>query len=179
MLAIALYGAGVDEVLIVDGSRRPMPENALCVTNEHAALDAFCDRIAQIDPDVLTGWNLVDFDLSVLETIAMRVRHPLNLGRDPGTLRIRKAEGYFGSGNASIPGRLVLDGIDLLRGAFVRMDDYFAGRGFASGPAKERQWLAMSRIASAKSSTIIATILPPLPCMRAPMRGLLIKSSNT
>ncbi len=38
--------------------------------------------------------------------------------------RIRRAEGYFGSGSASIPGRLVLDGIDLLRGAFVRMDDY-------------------------------------------------------
>ena len=39
-------------------------------------------------------------------------------------MRIRKAEGYFGSGQATIPGRLVLDGIDLLRGAFVRMDDY-------------------------------------------------------
>ena len=39
-------------------------------------------------------------------------------------MRLRKAEGYFGSGQASIPGRLVLDGIDLLRGAFVRMDDY-------------------------------------------------------
>jgi DNA polymerase-2 len=37
---------------------------------------------------------------------------------------LRKAEGYFGSGQASIPGRLVLDGIDLLRGAFVRMDEY-------------------------------------------------------
>ena len=39
-------------------------------------------------------------------------------------MRLRKAEGYFGSGQATIPGRLVLDGIDLLRGAFVRMDDY-------------------------------------------------------
>ncbi|MGH8221367.1 MAG: DNA polymerase II, partial [Woeseiaceae bacterium] len=39
-------------------------------------------------------------------------------------LRLRKAEGYFGSGHASIPGRLALDGLDLLRGAFVRMDDY-------------------------------------------------------
>ena len=39
-------------------------------------------------------------------------------------MRIRKAEGYFGSGQARIPGRLVLDGIDLLRGAFIRMEDY-------------------------------------------------------
>ncbi|HEX7062758.1 MAG TPA: DNA polymerase domain-containing protein, partial [Woeseiaceae bacterium] len=33
-------------------------------------------------------------------------------------------EGWFGSGQATIPGRLVLDGIDLLRGAFIRMEDY-------------------------------------------------------
>lgn len=124
LLAIALYGTGIDEVLIVDGSQRTMPERAIGFTNECAVLDAFCDRVARIDPDVLTGWNIVDFDLSVLERIAIRVRHPLNLGRDKGALRIRKAETYFGSGNASIPGRLVLDGIDLLRGAFVRMDDY-------------------------------------------------------
>jgi DNA polymerase-2 len=60
----------------------------------------------------------------VLERIATRLRHPFQLGRDAGPLRIRKPEGYFGSGEASVPGRLVLDGIDLLRGAFVRMDDY-------------------------------------------------------
>src|SRR5690606_25556889 len=35
-----------------------------------------------------------------------------------------KPEGWFGSGQATIPGRLVLDGIDLLRGAFIRMEDY-------------------------------------------------------
>ena len=92
--------------------------------DEFAALDAFCERVRRFDPDVLTGWNIIDFDLTVLQRIAARVRHPFALGRDSGAIRIRKAEGYFGSGQASIPGRLVLDGIDLLRGAFVRMDDY-------------------------------------------------------
>jgi DNA polymerase-2 len=124
LLAIALYGTGVDEVLIVDGSARPMPERALRCQDERQALSEFCQRVAQYDPDVITGWNIVDFDLSVLQKIAERVRHPLPLGREVGALRIRKAEGYFGSGNATIPGRLVLDGIDLLRGAFVRMEDY-------------------------------------------------------
>lgn len=124
LLAVSLYGDGVDEVLIVDGSDRSMPEHATRCVNESAALDAFCSRVSQWDPDVLTGWNIIDFDLSVLARIAARLRHPLNLGRDPGAPRIRKADGYFGSGQATIPGRLVLDGIDLLRGAFVRMDDY-------------------------------------------------------
>jgi DNA polymerase-2 len=124
LLAISLYARGVDEVLIVDGSARPMPANATRCVDEASALEAFCERIRTLDPDVLTGWNLIDFDLTVLQRIAARVRHPFPLGREPGAIRIRKAEGYFGSGQAHIPGRLVLDGIDLLRGAFIRMDDY-------------------------------------------------------
>jgi DNA polymerase-2 len=124
LLAISMYAPGVDEVLIVDGSDRAMPDKATRCADEFAALDAFCDRVRRFDPDVLSGWNIIDFDLTVLQRIAERVRHPFSLGRDSGGIRIRKAEGYFGSGQASVPGRLVLDGIDLLRGAFIRMDDY-------------------------------------------------------
>jgi DNA polymerase-2 len=124
LLAISMYAADLDEVLIVDGSGREMPEKATRCVDERSALSAFCDRIRVFDPDVLTGWNTIDFDFTVLQRIASRLRHPFNLGRDVGALRIRKAERYFGSGQATIPGRLVLDGIDLLRGAFVRMEDY-------------------------------------------------------
>jgi DNA polymerase-2 len=124
LLAISLYAPGVDEVLIVDDGDRPMPEHAHRCADERAALDRFCARVKEWDPDVLTGWNVIDFDLSVLQRIAARLSHPFSLGREPGALRVSKAEGYFGSGRASIPGRVVLDGIDLLRGAFVRMDEY-------------------------------------------------------
>jgi len=124
LLAISLYAPGIDEVLIVDGTDRAMPQKATRYVDEFKALDAFCSRIKSFDADVLTGWNTIDFDLTVLQRIAARVRHPFNLGREPGAIRIRKPEGYFGSGQASVPGRIVLDGIDLLRGAFVRMDDY-------------------------------------------------------
>jgi DNA polymerase-2 len=124
LLAIALYAPGIDEVLIVDDTDRLMPERATRCADERAALDAFCARVRMIDPDILTGWNVIDFDLGVLQRIAARSNHPLVLGREPGAMRLRKAEGYFGSGQASIPGRVVLDGIDLLRGAFVRMDEY-------------------------------------------------------
>jgi len=124
LLAISLYAPGLDEVLIVDDGNRDMPEKSTRCESEFAALTVFCDRVRAADPDVLTGWNIVDFDLASLTRIASRVQHPFDLGRDAGPIRLRKPEGYFGSGQASIPGRLVLDGIDLLRGAFVRMDDY-------------------------------------------------------
>jgi len=66
LLAISMYAQDstdsvmIDEVLIVDGSDRPMPERATRCVNEFAALDAFCDRLRAFDPDVLTGWNIVD-----------------------------------------------------------------------------------------------------------------------
>jgi DNA polymerase-2 len=124
LLAISLYAPNIDEVLIVDCGDRTMPDRATHCVDERAALDAFCARVRDYDPDVIIGWNVIDFDLTVLQRIAVRLNHPFPLGREAGAIRLRKAEGYFGSGQAFIPGRLVLDGIDLLRGAFVRMDEY-------------------------------------------------------
>jgi DNA polymerase-2 len=129
LLAIALYGRDpqgglIDEVLVWDPRGRQMPEHAIGFADERTLLAAFCERVRDIDPDVLTGWNVIDFDLSVLSRVAARVRHPFLLGRDNTALRIRPARGYFGSGQAQITGRLVLDGIDLIRGAFLRFDEY-------------------------------------------------------
>ena len=128
LLAIAIYaivrGQAIDEVYVVDQRGRAMPEGAIGCASEAAALDAFSARVRELDPDVLTGWNVIDFDLAVLLRVARRLKRPFEIGRDAGASRTRPARGYFGSGQASVPGRLVLDGIDLLRGAFVRMDDY-------------------------------------------------------
>ena len=124
LLAISLYGCGADEVHVVDPRKRPMPPRAIGHRTEAAALEAFCQRVRGLDADVLTGWNIIDFDLSVLAKVAARTKATFHLGRWPGAPRLRPATGYFGSSRADIPGRLVLDGIALLRGAFVRMDDY-------------------------------------------------------
>ena len=128
LLAIAVFARCgekvVDEVYIVDEAGRPMPPRAIACPSEAAAVDAFVARVQALDPDVLTGWNVIDFDLRVLGQVAKRVQRPFALGRDAGDVRIRPARGYFGSGQASVPGRLVLDGMDLVRGAFLRVDDY-------------------------------------------------------
>jgi DNA polymerase-2 len=124
LLAISLYGLGMDEVLVVDPAGRPMPERAVGLRSERAVLEVFAERVSACDPDVLTGWNVIEFDLAVLARIAARVRLPLRLGRDDAVLRVRTAQRPFGTASAAVSGRLVLDGIELLRGAFVRQDDY-------------------------------------------------------
>ncbi len=124
LLAIAYFGLGRDEVVVVDPKARQMPDQAIGVPTEKDALHHFAELVQALDVDILTGWNVVDFDLTVLANIASKVRYDLQLGRDRGKMRIRPAQGYFGSGSAMIPGRIVLDGMDLVRGAFVRVDDY-------------------------------------------------------
>ena len=124
VLAIALYGSGADEVLLLHRRPEPPPAGAIAFRDERSLLQAFMQRVCELDPDVLTGWNVIDFDLAVLEKIAQRCRLTMSLGRGPGALRIRSGESYFQRSEAHIPGRLVLDGIALLQGAFVRMDEY-------------------------------------------------------
>lgn len=124
LLAISMFGPEVDEVLVVDPRQRQVPGRARSFPTEKEAMLAFLDRLREIDPDVLTGWNVIDFDLTVLSRIADKHHLSFEPGRESGRLSIRPARGYFGSGQAFIPGRLVLDGIDLLRGAFIRMEDF-------------------------------------------------------
>jgi DNA polymerase-2 len=124
LLSVALHGGGVSEVLLLTPEGWSCPEGARAFPSERTLLAGFAQRVRELDPDVLVGWNVVDFDLSVLARLAERARVPLELGRGPGGLRIRGADGLRAAAQASVPGRVVLDGIQLLRGAFVRMDDY-------------------------------------------------------
>jgi len=122
LLAVGLHGCGASEVLLLTPPGRGCPDGARPFPTEKDLLAGFSSRVRELDPDVLTGWNVVDFDLAVLDRLAPRHGVPLELGRGPGILRLR-AEGS-GRRQATIPGRVVLDGIHLLRGAFIRMEDY-------------------------------------------------------
>lgn len=124
LLSIALHGCGTSEVLLVAPAGTRCPEGAFAWASEAGLLEAFCRRVRALDPDVLLGWNVIDFDLHVLERVAARMGAPLELGRGPGRLQVHTQRGPWGTARASIPGRVVLDGIQLLRGAFVRMEEY-------------------------------------------------------
>lgn len=123
LLSIALHGCGAAEVLLLT----PPGQDAAGATpfpTEKGLLLGFCRRVRELDPDVLTGWNVVDFDLALLDRLARHAGFELELGRGPGPLRLRADASSPGRHRATVPGRIVLDGIQLLRGAFVRTQDY-------------------------------------------------------
>jgi DNA polymerase-2 len=152
LLSIALTGCGASEVLLYSPAGYSRPAGAVSFAGEKELLEAFLRRVIELDPDILTGWNVVDFDLAALSRIAERLGVRLALGRGPEPLRLRKSNFARAPNQALIPGRIVLDGIELLRGAFVRLESYslesasreILGHGKTySGPDRPREILRM------------------------------------
>ena len=121
ILSVALVGAGADEVHVL--SAAPI-EGALVHPDEASLVRAFVARVRELDPDVLTGWNVVDFDFDVLIARARSLGIPLELGRAPGPVAIAQDASFTRQRRAEIPGRIVLDGIGLARDAFIQLDDF-------------------------------------------------------
>ena len=80
-------------------------------------LSVFLHWLQAYDPDILIGWNIVQFDLWVLEQIAKREQVPWLLGRHKHACQWRQEEGEAGRRFVVIPGRQALDGIELLKAA--------------------------------------------------------------
>ena len=124
LLSIALHGCGADEVVLLTPEGMDCPPGAIACPDEATLIARFAQKVRKLDPDVLTGWNVVDFDLATLVRIAEAHRVRLDLGRGPGPVRIRETVRGRGDSRAEVPGRLVLDGMALVRGAFLRFDSY-------------------------------------------------------
>jgi len=121
LYSIALYAPPIERVLIV--SERSVA-GAESLPTEKTCLNRFLAWVEEIDPDVITGWSVVDFDLAVLQRLCHKHGLRCALGRSASELDIRR-EGTMGrDSRAAMDGRVVLDGLALLRGAFIRLEDY-------------------------------------------------------
>ncbi|MDX1644665.1 MAG: DNA polymerase II, partial [Thermoanaerobaculia bacterium] len=124
LLSIALVGCGAAEVLLFTPKDLEAPDEAVAVDSQEELIESFARRVRELDPDVLTGWNIVEFDFPVLMRRAEALGVPLDLGRGRGAVRRRRGSSRQQSSQVSVPGRAVLDGLALLHGAFIRMEEY-------------------------------------------------------
>ena len=89
-----------------------------------ACLQQFLHWLAEIDPDVIIGWHVVQFDLWVLQQLCDRWQVPFTLGRQGQIPHWREDSQSPERHYAQVAGRVVLDGIELLRTAFYRFDSF-------------------------------------------------------
>ncbi|MBX7194336.1 MAG: DNA polymerase II [Sandaracinaceae bacterium] len=93
------------------------------VPDERALCQTLLDRIALLDPDVIVGWNVIEFDLTVLEERCRVLGVPFVMGRNAEPARILPGDRGQVS-VARIPGRVVLDGIATLKNATWSFERY-------------------------------------------------------
>ena len=122
VLSVGLWGAGAKEVLLLTPPGYSRPRGALCCENEAELLKLLCERLRAIDPDVIVGWNVADFDFDVLLRRAQVLGVSFDVGRAAGETRLRRGRGMRMATQVLIPGRVVLDGPALILGSSMRME---------------------------------------------------------
>jgi DNA polymerase-2 len=119
LYSIALEGCGQRQVYMLgppNGCDDLLDFNLEYCDNRSEMLEQLNRWLERHDPDVIIGWNLVQFDLRVLQQHADRYRVPLRFGRDGSAMEWREhgsRQHFF----AAAAGRLMIDGIEALKSA--------------------------------------------------------------
>ncbi|MCX3880614.1 hypothetical protein NAH03_24490, partial [Stenotrophomonas maltophilia] len=127
LYCIGLEGCGQRVVYMLGPEPETPPDvdfELVFIASRPLLLEKLNAWFAEHDPDVLIGWNVVQFDLRVLQKHAERYRIPLRLGRGNSELEWREHGFKNGVFFAQANGRLIIDGIDALKSAFWNFSSF-------------------------------------------------------
>lgn len=118
LFSIGLYGEnGYSKVLMIGAepnqTQVQQPTYIEWVRDEISLLQYLEAAICDYDPDVIIGWNVVDFDFVVLAKRAESLGCQLKLGRGASNMRYRPDAMQA----VTLAGRALLDGIKVLKNA--------------------------------------------------------------
>lgn len=117
MVSTGRWGAIAEEIHLVG----PALSDARMIShdNEQRLLETVVGRISEIDPDIITGWNVIDFDFSIISSRLAYYRIPFHIARSNEPAQFlpagRDNSGRRQNAGVSCQGRQVLDGLRLLR----------------------------------------------------------------
>jgi len=115
LFSIAFVTSKTNRVLMIGEGEDS--EKIEYVADEKALLKRWIEWVTRIDPDVLIGWNVINFDLRLLQKKSQLLGLPLAIGRKATLPVWRQSQMDSNQHFVLIPGRVVLDGIDTLRSA--------------------------------------------------------------
>lgn len=116
-VGLATLDSSVSEVLMIGEQQPDCETKILWFDDEKSLLLGLCTRIGVIDPDLIIGWNVINFDMRILIERAEQHKIKLRLGRGNRQAHWRNQLNDSSKGYISIAGRVTIDGIDALRSA--------------------------------------------------------------
>lgn len=117
LFCIGLYSNNYEKNIIIS---KEEVKGAINVKTEAEALLKFKSEIEKFDPDIITGWHVIDFDLNYLKKKFEENNLPFDIGRTNENVKIKIENNFFRSSSANIPGRQVLDGLTLIKDPFIQ-----------------------------------------------------------
>jgi len=124
ILSIAVDSDGESKVFML-GKARPSSLPYLEFSDDESSLlQSFMDWFAELDPDVIIGWSIVAFDLKFLQGRADSLGLEFNIGRGRSPVSWRFLDRGQQRVYAVVPGRVILDGIELLRTATYSFESF-------------------------------------------------------
>ncbi|MFT7219250.1 MAG: DNA polymerase-2 [Candidatus Azotimanducaceae bacterium] len=128
VISIAIAGEAIEQVFMLARSTSESTTSSLpfveTVATEKALIERFIDWFDECDPDVVIGWSVVGFDLKYLQDRCDNLGIRFALGRDRAEIKWRQVDRGQSRSYAVVPGRVVLDGIELLRTATYNFESF-------------------------------------------------------
>jgi len=115
-------GINLDKVLLL-GNNVTNRDFVESVSDEKKLLQLFSQEIVSFDPDIITGWNVIDFDIPFISARFQHFRIPMTWGRSSRLCRFLPGNGQR-KNTIIIPGRQVVDTMWLVRFSPDRYPDY-------------------------------------------------------
>lgn len=117
LFCIGLYSKNFKKNFMVSSKKS---DAYVACSDEEDCLIKFKQALIELDPDVITGWNVIDFDFNFLKQLFDKHKVSFDLGRTTENARLRIEENFFKNSSMDIPGRVVLDGLNFIKDPFIQ-----------------------------------------------------------
>ncbi|MEM4605850.1 MAG: DNA polymerase II [Candidatus Pacearchaeota archaeon] len=117
LYCVSLYSKNYQKSFIIS---KEETKKAEVFDKEEKLLESLKKEIVDFDPDIIIGWNLINFDLFYLREKFRKHKIPFNFGRNNEEIKIRIEKNFFKNSTAEIPGRVAFDGLDLIKDPFIQ-----------------------------------------------------------
>lgn len=129
LFCIGIYSEGYKKAFIISKEK---VKNAVECKNEEDLLEKFKQEVINIDPDIITGWHVIDFDLKYLKQKFDKHKINFDIGRTNENAKVRIEDSFFRSSTADVPGRQVLDGLNMIKDPFIKEAPLIKSKKFSS-----------------------------------------------
>lgn len=117
LFCIGLLGENYKKNFLISDQKL---NNTINCKDESDCLEKFKAELLKLDPDIITGWNIADFDFKYLQELFRKHKIQFDIGRTNANIRVKVSDNFFRPSSIDIPGRQVLDGLSLIKDPFIQ-----------------------------------------------------------